>query len=47
MCQLLLFGNLKLEDLCRFALIPQPLLPSGEKGSRIEVPLPLWERDLG
>ncbi len=27
--------------------IPQPLLPRGEKGSRIEVPLPFWERDLG
>gem|GEM_PF-4394147 len=29
------------------ALIPQPLLPFWEKGSRIEVPLPSWERDLG
>ncbi|NJN29666.1 MAG: hypothetical protein HC824_03840 [Synechococcales cyanobacterium RM1_1_8] len=25
--------------------IPQPLLPLWEKGGRIEVPLPLWERD--
>jgi hypothetical protein len=24
------------------ALIPQPLFPKREKGSRIEVPLPLW-----
>jgi hypothetical protein len=32
------------------ALIPQPLLPKREKGSkilRIKVPLPAWERDLG
>jgi hypothetical protein len=32
------------------ALIPQPLLPKWEKGSkilRIKVPLPAWERDLG
>jgi hypothetical protein len=31
----------------KFTLIPQPLLPKREKGSRIEVPLPAWERDLG
>jgi len=31
-----------------FALIPQPLLPFWEKGSKkLKVPLPLWERDLG
>gem|GEM_PF-3534743 len=29
------------------ALISQPLLPEREQGSRIEVPLPSWERDLG
>jgi len=28
-------------------LIPQPLLPKGEKGSKIQVPLPGGERDLG
>jgi len=32
---------------CRVALIPQPLLPRREKGGRIKVPLPPWERDLG
>jgi hypothetical protein len=26
---------------------PQPFLLNREKGSRIEVPLPVWERDLG
>jgi hypothetical protein len=31
----------------KFTLIPQPLLPSGEKGSQLKVPLPTWERDLG
>jgi len=30
------------------ALIPQPLLPMGEKGSRpVLAPLPFWERGWG
>ncbi len=40
--------NLAVFDLAfRTALIPQPLLSSEEKGSRIESPSPFWARDLG
>jgi hypothetical protein len=39
-------------DYKSFSLIPQPLLPQEEKGSKkklkiFKVPRPLWERDLG